>query len=127
MPIDSIVQGVTSVTRTTPAGTTSSTPRPSSTAPARQELPPEQTVPAAGDDEAARAAELNSAVSNLNDYVQSLRRELQFSVDDGSGHTVVKVMDPGTGEMIRQIPSEEVLAIARSLEQTQGLLLNTKV
>lgn len=127
MPIDSIIQGVTSVTRTTPAGSATSTARAPSSAAPRQDLPPpEQIAPPAGNTP-GQAAELQNAVSNLNDYVQSLRREIQFSIDEGSGQTVVKVTDPGTGEMIRQIPSEEVLAIARSLEQPQGLLLNTTV
>ncbi len=127
MPIDSIIQGVTSVTRTTPAGSATSTARAPSSAAPRQDLPPtEQTAPPAGN-APGQAAELQNAVSNLNDYVQSLRREIQFSIDEGSGQTVVQVTDPGTGEMIRQIPSEEVLAIARSLEHPQGLLLNTRV
>ncbi|MDP2795722.1 MAG: flagellar protein FlaG [Sulfurisoma sp.] len=51
---------------------------------------------------------------------------LQFSIDDGSGKTVVRVTDAQTGEMIRQIPSKELLEIARSLDRMQGMLLKQK-
>jgi flagellar protein FlaG len=49
---------------------------------------------------------------------------LEFSVDDESGRTVVKVVDAQTKELIRQIPSEEVLAVARNLERIKGFLLS---
>jgi flagellar protein FlaG len=39
---------------------------------------------------------------------------------------VVSVVDPESGEVIRQIPAEEVVAVARTLGQMQGLLINTK-
>lgn len=51
---------------------------------------------------------------------------LHFSIDDATGKTVVRVTDAQTGEMIRQIPSEELLAIAQSLDRMQGLLLRQK-
>lgn len=57
--------------------------------------------------------EVLDAVRNLNDFVQNSRRELNFSVDDQTGRTVVKVIDHETKEVIRQIPAEEVLAVAR--------------
>ncbi len=59
--------------------------------------------------------QLDSAVARLNDYVQVVRRELQFSVHDDSGRTVVKVLDRDTGEVVRQIPSEEMLEVAGQL------------
>jgi flagellar protein FlaG len=71
-------------------------------------------------------SDIKQAVQDLNNYVQSLRRDLQFTIDDESGETVVKVTDPASGEVIRQIPSEEVLAIAHSLEKAQGLLLSAR-
>lgn len=48
---------------------------------------------------------------------------LAFSIDDTTGKTVIRVTDVSTGETIRQIPSEELLAISRSLSQSQGMLL----
>lgn len=74
------------------------------------------------------ADELNNAVNDLNDYVRGMQRELNFSVDEDSGRTVIKVLDPQTHEVIRQIPAEEVLALARHLAAMRdgsGHLLNT--
>jgi flagellar protein FlaG len=59
--------------------------------------------------------ELKQAVSNLNDYVQNLQRDLQFSIDKESGVMVVKVIDTKSEKVIRQIPTEETLRLARTL------------
>jgi flagellar protein FlaG len=64
---------------------------------------------------AAPEANLEQAVSALNSKVQAVQRDLNFSIDEDSGRTVVKVIDSHTDEVIRQIPSEEVLALARNL------------
>ncbi|MBU0752786.1 MAG: flagellar protein FlaG [Gammaproteobacteria bacterium] len=56
----------------------------------------------------------------------SAPNSLQFSIDDDTGKTIVRVSDAQTGEMIRQIPSKELLEIARSLDRMQGLLLHQK-
>ena len=52
-----------------------------------------------------------------------LARGLQFSVDVTTGKTIVKLVDKETNEVIRQMPSREMLAIARALDRVQGLLL----
>lgn len=64
---------------------------------------------------------LASAVDDLNKFVQSTQRDLQFSIDDGSGRTVVKVVDPQTGDVIRQIPSELALSLAQALGEGDEL------
>lgn len=74
------------------------------------------------------AAAVSASVERLTDRIQSLRRELLFSVDDDSGRTVITVRDAETDQVIRQIPAEEVLRLARRLEESQddavkGLLL----
>jgi flagellar protein FlaG len=72
-------------------------------------------------------AELERAVESLNESVQSHRRSLRFSVDEDSGRTVIRVVDPSTDEVIRQIPPEEVLDVARHLGNSAGALLRAKV
>ncbi len=76
------------------------------------------------------SADMQQAVSRLANYVQSLRRDLQFSVDERSGKIVVKVVDSQTGETIRQIPTAEMLsisqALSQSLGQSGGILLNDR-
>ena len=62
-----------------------------------------------------QAGNLHEAVSQINDYVQNLQRNLQFTVDEESGRDVVTVIDSQSEEVIRQIPSEEVLELSRRL------------
>jgi len=70
--------------------------------------------------------ELNSAVKEIQDFVQSLQRNLEFSVDDSTGTWVVKVVARDSGEVIRQIPSETALELARSLQDANSLLFDGK-
>ncbi|MGE0080915.1 MAG: flagellar protein FlaG [Thiohalomonadaceae bacterium] len=82
-----------------------------------------------------REVDLGKAVAEVAQYV---RRDLNFSLDEESGRTVVKIIDAQSNEVVRQIPSEEMLALARHLarlaeedrvsgEQAKGLLLTAKV
>lgn len=70
--------------------------------------------------------ELKEAVSNVEAFTQSIRRDLKFSLDDESGKVVVKVTDSKTGEIIRQMPSEEALKLAQRLEEARSLLFAAK-
>lgn len=70
---------------------------------------------------------LQDKVAQLNQHMQTLNRNLQFSVDEVSGETVVTVVDAETDEVVRQIPSQEVLDARNAVEQYRGILLETKV
>lgn len=71
--------------------------------------------------------ELKNAVDAINQTMQQSNRALEFSVDTDSHRTVVKMTDTSTGELIRQFPSESILAISRGIEQfQQGLLIKQK-
>jgi flagellar protein FlaG len=72
------------------------------------------------------ADQLNSAVDSMNEFVVGLNSSLKFSVDDNTGQTVVKVIDDETNEVIKQIPSEEMLAIASAVDKLKGLLVQQK-
>ena len=74
---------------------------------------------------------LNDTVSQINDHMQSINRNLQFSVDEDSEQQsgsaiIVKVIDADTDEVVRQIPSEEVLNVRHAIAELRGLLLETK-
>ncbi|MCR9188891.1 MAG: flagellar protein FlaG [Alteromonadaceae bacterium] len=76
----------------------------------------------------AQREELNEAVSQLNDFVQNVQRDLQFEVDNDLGQTIVRVVDQSTQEVIRQIPDEVALRLAENLQQDEPLtLFNIKV
>lgn len=67
----------------------------------------------------ASSEELSGVVKELNDYVQSINRNLEFSLDEGADRTVIRVVDTATGELVRQIPTEEVLQVARHLREME--------
>ncbi|MGM0571616.1 flagellar protein FlaG [Marinobacter sp.] len=72
--------------------------------------------------------QLGEAVTQLNDFVQNVQRDLQFEVDNEAGQTIVKVVDQETKEVIRQIPDEVAMRLAENLQQNEPLtLLNIKV
>jgi flagellar protein FlaG len=67
--------------------------------------------------------QVRAAVSASNEVVRAVQSRLQFVADETSGQMVVRVMDAESNELIRQIPSEEMLAISRAIERMQGLLI----
>jgi len=73
------------------------------------------------------AEKVKSAVSEIEKFLSSSRRNLEFSTDEESGKIVVKVIASETGELIRQLPSEEALRIAHSLSDVNSLLFDAKV
>ena len=67
---------------------------------------------------------LEQAVRDMSEIINVREPpQLAFSIDDSTEKLIVRVTDASTGELIRQLPSEEALAIARSLDKLQGLLL----
>lgn len=70
--------------------------------------------------------QLKQAVDEINKSMDSLSRGLQFAIDEESHRPIVKVIDHQTQKIIRQIPSEEALALARSLDQLIGKLIDKK-
>ena len=72
--------------------------------------------------------EVESAVTKLNDFVQTVQRNLQFNLDDASGKTIITVVDKQTSEVVRQIPDDVAVKLAQDLQQSEPLsLFNAKV
>lgn len=65
-------------------------------------------------------------VSQLQSKYQHIQRDLNFSVDEGTGSVVVKVLDGDSGKVIRQIPSEDLLKLAERMDDVRSLMLNEK-
>lgn len=79
-------------------------------------------------------AELEQALDVVNQAVALDQRSLSFSIDDVSGRSVIKVVDFETDELIKQIPSEELLKVAQDIKRLQeemgqsiGLLIDKTV
>ncbi len=91
----------------------------------KQVPPPGEVQPEAKADKAAPSeADVLFAVKKFSEHTRSLGRELQFEVDDDSGQTVVKVIDPETDEVVRQIPSEEAVERAGSSDESAMNFIN---
>lgn len=75
------------------------------------------------DNEQLRSRSIASAVTALNDFVQNEKRDLEFSVMQEAGISVVKITNRKSGELIRQIPGDEVVDLARKLNDREPLRL----
>lgn len=70
---------------------------------------------------------LTEALRKLNEFVGSASNDLVFAQDKETGIEIIKVIDTKTKEVIRQLPSEEVIQIAKTLDKLQGLLVRDQV
>jgi flagellar protein FlaG len=69
---------------------------------------------------------LQNSVKQLNDVAKLYSSQLEFSVDKETNIQVVKVVDQETQKVIRQIPSEDAIRIAKAIDDFRGLLLKDK-
>ena len=76
--------------------------------------------------QAVSAEKLEAAIDRLNQMMESSQRSLSFSVDKASDKVVVEVRDLTTDKVIRQIPNEEALEFAESLDRMIGFLFDKK-
>ena len=66
------------------------------------------------------------AAEQIQQFVSSMGRNLKFSVDETSGYHVVRVVNPDTGELVRQLPSEELLKISRDFQRLNNALVSQR-
>ena len=78
-------------------------------------------------DQAQATKNLKEAVSLLNKQMADTGRGLGFSYDESKASAVIKVSNINTGEVVRQIPSEDVLRIAHKIDELKGILYNRAV
>ncbi len=79
------------------------------------EAPQQKDMSAKADDQQG----LQQAVSFLNEQVQTVKRSLEFAVEEDTGMVIVSVRDSDTNELIRQIPAEYVVDMARKMHELQ--------
>ncbi|GIK33535.1 MAG: hypothetical protein AMXMBFR45_17310 [Gammaproteobacteria bacterium] len=75
--------------------------------------PPGKTAPAHAP--AVDVASIEKAVEQINSFLRDSKRQIEFQMDQASGRTVMRMVD-ASGQLIRQVPSEVVLAIAAALD-----------
>jgi uncharacterized FlaG/YvyC family protein len=73
------------------------------------------------------AEQAKQAVDSVNNAVQAVNNNVEFSVDESTGIDVVKVVEKDSKKVIRQLPVDAVLNFARGLDPLQGLLIKRKI
>lgn len=86
---------------------------------------PRGTSPSTDDSRPGSFAETRDAAENIERFVANTGSDLQFTVDEDTNIPVVKVIDRESQEVIRQMPSEEAIAISKALDRLEGLLLKS--
>lgn len=109
-----IVQNASSSTVPVASSTSISAPKP---AVSRQAPVAAVSVTASAPHAQASNELLSKTVAVANETLSRSGSALQFSIDSVTDKTVVALVDKDTGEVIRQIPSEEAIAIARSIDE----------
>jgi len=69
---------------------------------------------------------VQKAAEQLQTFVQSMGRDLSFSVDPATGFHVVTVVNPSTGEVVRQLPSEELIKLAQGMNNLKSVLVSQR-
>ncbi|WP_081178917.1 flagellar protein FlaG [Colwellia sp. PAMC 21821] len=71
--------------------------------------------------------QLEKVAQQLQEFMGKMNRSLEFLVDKDSGRDVIKVLDKGTGELVKQYPSEEILTLISKLSNATGNLIDTEI
>lgn len=96
----------------------------STPAPLKPVAEPTQPVAAVQQPSANPSAfQVSEALKSINKAMQSMSQNVEFAIDEDTDRAIVKVVDMETKEIIRQMPSKEVLEIAKALDKVQGLLI----
>ncbi len=70
---------------------------------------------------------LKEALAQVNKQMADNKQTLGFSQDDSISGPVIVVTNSQTGEVVRKIPSEEVIRVAHSIDALKGVLFSTKI
>lgn len=77
-------------------------------------------------DNSQEEAKVKAAAEDIQKFFHSVKRNLEFSIDEESGKVIVKVIASDSGEVVRQIPNAEILKLAESLSDANSLLFRAK-
>ena len=104
----------------------SAPPPPGASGPKETAAPPPPPKAAAPVQAPLSSEAVQKVAQQINEFLKSSSSSLQFTVDGETNKVVVRIVDAETKELIRQMPSEEMIAISKSLDQLRGLLIQQK-
>ena len=96
-------------------------PRHTAPAQTRADAAPEVAAPV------PTAPQLEHAIAEANRSMRAIPTNLEFEQDQDSGKVVVRVIDSETRKVIRQMPTEDMLAMSKALDRLQGLMVHLRV
>ena len=95
-------------------------------APAPGKAPATTAAAAAAVSPEPTRSQIEQAVAQANEHMNAIAPSLQFEVDPDTQKVIIRLVDRLDDRVLRQVPSPEMLAIARALERMQALLLRTR-
>jgi len=98
--------------------------KPIATAPVEQKAQAEKVLPAANTNVSSSQTELDKSIEQIQVMMDLRQRSVQFTTDNESGTNVVKVVDGESGDVIRQMPAEELLSFMRNLTRMMGTFID---
>jgi flagellar protein FlaG len=116
----------TSAVSATRAGVRSPALPPASGSSAQAVAQPTGATAGNGGASAPASADLSKAVEQIQGYLRDSGKNLSVSFDDSADRYVTRVVSSDTGEVVRTIPSEEVLEVARAINEKLGGLINQR-
>jgi flagellar protein FlaG len=69
---------------------------------------------------------VEAAAEKIQSFVSSMNRNLNIYVDSSSGHSVIRVVDPESSQVIRQIPPDESIRLAQTVDFLASLLVHQR-
>jgi flagellar protein FlaG len=86
------------------------------------ELPRKEATPAPP----IEVPKIESVTKQIDSFLRSMGRTISFRVDNASGRMVVSVLDANTGELIRQVPGEDAIKLAESIEASMSMMVDER-
>ncbi|MFZ5455691.1 flagellar protein FlaG [Methyloversatilis discipulorum] len=109
-----------------PNSATISAPGVQATTGAKPVMPESKKAEAPPSEAALSNEQIEQTVDEIRRRIEPVAQNLLFTIDKDTGKTIVRLIDSTTKEVLRQIPSEELIAIARSLGKSQSGLIERK-
>src|SRR4051812_35524972 len=91
--------------------------------PVQREIPPalpattQTQTDALAEKREPKPEELKAAVHDIQEFVNTVTTDLRFMVDKETGRLIVSVVDSKTDQILRQIPSEDIMKIAKNIDR----------
>ena len=71
--------------------------------------------------------DLYRAVEQANDVVKAFDKRYKYAIHEGTGRVMVSIIDTETGEIIREVPPEQILSMVAKIWEVIGILVDEKI